>query len=62
MHTAETEAANEIKETRDGCVKVHGDEKEDQAEIRAFQRSCDLGDEVIEATVAEMFPPKKKSA
>ena len=58
MHTAETEAAKPKTKTRDGCVEVQGDEKQDRAEIRAFQRSVDLGDEVIDEAVAEMFPRK----
>lgn len=59
MHTAGTEVAKPGTKTRDDCAEVKGDKKQDRAEIRAFQRSCELGDEVIEAAVAEMFPRKR---
>lgn len=59
MHTAETEATKETKKTRDGCVEVHGDEKQDRAEIRAVQQIYDMGDEVIAARVKAMYPPKR---
>lgn len=58
MHTAETEATKAVTKTRDGCVEVKGDEKEDKAEIRAVQKIYDMGDEVIAARVKAKYPRK----